>query len=115
METVKARLNVKDGFTITETYKPRPVNIYEGVTIVYRPALSDEVFAFHADARKFPVKGRELVLKHVTVWNIQDTEPGTVAPLTPDVMKEIPYSVLDWMIDCINGYAPKTEREDAKN
>lgn len=115
METVKARLNVKDGFTLTDTYSPKPANRYEGVSITYRPALSDEVFAFQRDSRGYVAKGRDLVLKHVTQWNIQDTEPGTVAPLTPDVMKEIPFPVLDWMIDCIHGYAPKVEREDAKN
>lgn len=88
--------------------------IYSGVAISYRPCLQDQSADFMDDPRKYIVKARELVAKHVTGWNVAGDEPDSVAPITEATVKELAYPVIDWMVNCVTGYAPVTELDDAK-
>lgn len=112
---VAARIPTRDGFTLSATYRAGQPVIYSGVSITYRPALQVQAQEFLDDPRKYVVKARELAAKHVTGWNVAGDDPDTVAPVSLDTVTELAYPVLDWMVNCITGYAPQTEAEDAKN
>lgn len=106
---------IRDGFTFTAVYQEGRALLYSGVAIQYRPALQDEYAEYVGDPRKPLAKMREWVAKHVVAWNVEGDEPGTVAPLGVESVKQLAYPVLDWMDSCVNGYAPKSEVADAKN
>lgn len=112
---VACRVPIRDGFTMTDTYRPGEPILYSGVAITYRPALQTETAEFLDDPRKYVVKARELVAKHVTGWNVADDGGDDVAKIDAESVAQIAYPVLSWMANCITGYAPRTEIEDAKN
>jgi hypothetical protein len=109
---VQCRTKIADGFTKTATCEKAP---YAGTAISFRPCLQTEVADFLDDPRKYIVKGRELLAKKLTGWNVADDTGEDAAPLTPESLAEIAYPVLDWMINAVTGYAPTDEVADAKN
>lgn len=111
---VSCRIPIRDGFTQTDTYKGA-ASRYHGVAISYRPALQQQVADYLDDPRPFLVKAREIVERHVTGWNIPDDTGENVAKIDAATVKEIVYPVISWMVDCITGYAPVVEADDAKN
>lgn len=112
---VQCRVKINDGFTMSDTYRAGEPIVYSGVAISYRPALQVESADFIDDPRKFIIKARELVVKHVTGWNVANDKGDDVAPVTPETVAELAYPVLSWMVNCVTGYAPREEGEDAKN
>lgn len=115
LRVVSCRVPVRDGFTLSDVYRDGEAIIYSGVAITYRPALQTEAADFLDDPRKFIVKGRELILKHVTGWNVANDDGTDVAPLAAESVAQLAYPVFSWMINCITGYAPRSELDDAKN
>lgn len=112
---VACRIPTRDGFTMHATYREGENVVYSGVAIEYRPTLQTQAVAFLDDPRDFLIKGRELVVNHVKGWNVAGDVAGDAAPLTPETVAELAYPVLSWMVNCITGYAPKSEADDAKN
>lgn len=112
---VVCRIPARDGFTLDDVYREGEDIIYAGVAIQYRPALQTQTSEFLDDPRAYLVKSRALVLKHVTGWNVAGDNPAEAAPITEEVVAELAYPVLTWMVNCITGYAPRTEVDDAKN
>lgn len=112
---VVCRIPARDGFTLEDVYREGEDIIYAGVAIQYRPALQTQTAEFLDDPRAFLVKGRALVLKHLTGWNVAGDTAEDAAPITAEVIAELAYPVLNWMVNCITGYAPRAEVEDAKN
>lgn len=112
---VKALVVVRDGYTQTGTFDPPGGSPYKGVEVKFRPATADQAYEFFDDKRKYPVKARSLVLAHVKEWNVAD-ESGTAAAVTPETAGQLAYTVLDWMVNLIVGYAAAgKDAEDAKN
>lgn len=115
VRVVAGRVPIRDGFTLSDVYRDGQPIIYSGAAITYRPCLQVQSADFMDDPRKFVDKARALVLKHLVGWNIEGDEPGTVAPITEVTVGELAFPLLSWMADCVTGYAPRKEGDDAKN
>lgn len=111
---VVCRVPIRDGFTQSDTYDGAAAR-YRGTAIAYRPALQDQCAEFLDDPRKYVVKARDMIVKHVTGWNVANDDGNDVAPINPVSAAELAYPILSWMVDCITGYAPQVEVEEAKN
>jgi hypothetical protein len=115
VRVVAARVPIRDGFTQDATYRDGQNVMYAGTQITYRPALPEAVADFLDDPRKYIVKGRQLVLKYVTGWNVADDTGENVAEINEQTVKELAYPVLDFAVNCITGYAPTKAGEEEKN
>jgi len=54
-------------------------------------------------------------VKHVRGWNVANDTGDDVAPVNLEAVKALVFPVLCWMTECITGYGPAKEVEDAKN
>lgn len=111
---VNCRVPINDGFTDAATYSG-PAKRYTGVAISYRPAIQEEVSSYQDDPRDFLIKAREMVVKHVRGWNVANDTGDDVAPIDAAAVKQLAFPVLCWMVDCVTGYGPAKEVEEAKN
>lgn len=115
VRVVSGRVPIRDGFTLSNVYKPDVPVLFSGAAITYRPALQQQTADYMDDPRKYLEKSRELVRKHLVGWNIEGDEPGSVAPINEQTVAELAYPLLSWMVDTVTGYAILAEVADAKN
>lgn len=113
---VSCRTPIRDGYTKKAVFRENnPDMPYSGVAILFRPALQSEVVEFLDDPRPLDERANELILKHVTAWNVSNDDKTGVAELKKETVAELVYPVLNWMVDSIVCYAISEEVTDEKN
>lgn len=109
-------LLILDGFTLDGKIPAR--GPYQEVNFRYRPALAEDVYDYTQGKQD---TGRQrltatvaLVAKHLASWDVLD-DRGTPIPITSEVLRKVPQSHLEAMLNYVTGYTVAEQASDAKN
>lgn len=116
---------VAEAFVIGDGYEtdgriPRAAGIHPELAFTYRPALKEEREAYLRDLPADPARRvrrqADLVVAHVTRWNVTDRSGVAVERPTVAVCERLQPWLMDKLLDVILGYAPSgDEAADLKN
>lgn len=108
------RLLIDDGCTL-DGVVPATARTPE-VRFRYRPALPEAVYevqhAMKAGGRQEAAGVVAILAAHVVSWDVEGTDGHTV-PVTPEMLKKVPYRAQQAMLDFVCGY--RDHEGDAKN
>ncbi len=98
-------LLIEDGLTLDGTIEAAAP--YQALHFRFRPALAEAVYEFiqgRKDTGRQRLAATTAILhKHLVSWDVTDERDAPV-PITPEVLKRVPRTHLDQLLDYVTGY-----------